>query len=546
MKHFLLLMCLVFWASIHCSAQQNTAYKSLDTKNPIVFGGDYIIYQDDTFTLGPKAFFIDGQLTDAEVAAYPYVYNSVRKAAEKLTDGAEESPMVLYLAPYVYWIDDPDDPALRVSTDKGPPYGLVIKCEWLRFYGLTDKPENVVLASNRGQTIGAEGNFTMFKFIGQGTSAENVTFGNYCNVDLVYPLKPQLNRKKRATAIVQAQLIHCNGDKIVARNTHFISRLNLNPFVGGKRVLFDRCHFESTDDALCGTAVYLNCTLDFYSSKPFYHTTGTGAVFLNSDIRLFTRGEQYFTKVEGQLAVVDTRFTAETSLDIGWMDIPPKEMRNYQHNVSLNGKDVVISKNSPASTVQMAGKEVLDAYRFVHRDNVVYNTYNLLSGNDGWDPMGIREIVLAAEKEREKNYSMLPVQLLVSPTRLSVETGKNRAGLSAKVLRFGNFELEAETVSWHVAPEDSALVKLEVSKTGSNCQVIPTNTGDRSRQVIITAATPSGLEAASVIEVVPPVLDAPQFSSLPEIKLQKNGKLQLEYKLATAYADQSLVRFSCS
>ncbi|MEZ4892837.1 MAG: hypothetical protein R2778_07445 [Saprospiraceae bacterium] len=75
-----------------------------------------------------------------------------------------------------------------------------------------------MLACNRGQTIGAQGNFTMFRFYGDGTSSENITFGNYCNVDLEFPLKPELSKKKRAEAIVQAQLIHCDGDKIVAQH----------------------------------------------------------------------------------------------------------------------------------------------------------------------------------------------------------------------------------------------------------------------------------------------------------------------------------------
>jgi hypothetical protein len=272
-------------AALACPAQQVAGYKSLDARNPVIFAGDHIIYQGKTITLGPKAFFIDGQLTDEEASKYPYVFNSINKAAEHLTNGTVESPMVLYIAPYVYWIDDPDDPAVRIGQGGQSPYGLIINCEWLRFYGLSDNAENVVLACNRGQTIGSQGNFTMFRFSGNGTSSENITFGNYCNVDLIYPLKPKLGRVKRASAIVQAQLIFCDGDKIVARNTKFISRLNLMPFVGGKRVLFDRCHFECTDDALCATGVYLNSTLDFYSSKPFYATTGTGAVFLNCELK---------------------------------------------------------------------------------------------------------------------------------------------------------------------------------------------------------------------------------------------------------------------
>ena len=193
-------------AVLVCSAQNDAPYKSLDAGNPVVFGGDHIIYKGKTIMLGPKAFFIDGQFTDEEAAKYPYVFNTVNKAAEHLTDGTEESPMVLYIAPYVYWIDDPDDPAIRVGKDGQSPFGLIIDCEWLRFYGLSDNAENVVLACNRGQTIGSQGNFTMFRLTGDGTSSENITFGNYCNVDLEFPLKPGLGRVKRASAIVQAQL----------------------------------------------------------------------------------------------------------------------------------------------------------------------------------------------------------------------------------------------------------------------------------------------------------------------------------------------------
>ena len=104
----------------------------------------------------------------------------------------------------------------------------------------------------------------------------------------------------------------------MARNTRFMSRLNTGPFWGSKRTLFDRCHFESTDDALNGTAVYLNCTFGIYSSKPFGHTSGTGAVFLNCDIQSFTREKQYFVKGTGPVAAIDTRFTAE-NLRLYWL-----------------------------------------------------------------------------------------------------------------------------------------------------------------------------------------------------------------------------------
>ncbi|MCX6333343.1 MAG: hypothetical protein NT092_03465 [Bacteroidia bacterium] len=552
-------------ALLSVSGQRLSSYKPLDPANPVVFGGDYILYRGETIKLGPKAFFIDGQLSDNEASKYPYVFNTINKAAENLTDGTEESPMILFVAPYVYWIDDPDDPAIRVGKNGQSPFGLVIDCEWLRFYGLSDNAENVILACNRGQTIGSQGNFTMFRFSGDGTSSENITFGNYCNVDLKYPLNPELSRVKRASAIVQAQLIMCNGDKIVARNTRFISRLNLCPFVGGKRVLFDRCHFESTDDALCATGLYLNSTFDFYASKPFFAATGTGVILLNCDIRAFTRGNQYFTKGNGQVAILDSRLTTETANYWGWREITPDETRNYQYNVSFNGKPVFIGKTDPASTVDMTGKPVLDAYRFVRRGEVVYNTYNLLCGNDDWDPMGIKDIVLAAEKEIGNKYTMLPVQLLISstlvttekkseisdeapfaqmfnpPARIIIETKKNSARLTAKVNRFGNCELKGQIVNWTVAPGQKSLVDLKVSEDGMTCDVIPVNTRDETIEVIVSASTPSGLQAACVLMVAPSRLDPPQFILLPKISKPVNGKLILNYKLDMRFEDQSLV-----
>jgi len=539
---------LLFTVCLFSRAQEKIPYQSLDSKNPILFTGKTIVYKGKTIELGPKSFFIDRQLTDAQIAKYPYVFNSINAASKQLTNGSETSRMTLYIAPNVYWIDDPDDPEIRKPEGNASvPYGLVIKCEWLRFYGLSDNFENVVIAANRGQTIGAAGNYTLFKFSGEGTSAENITFGNYCNVDLNYPLKPELNRIKRASAIVQAQLIHCDGDKIVARNTRFISRLNLCPFVGGKRVLFDRCHFESTDDALCGTAVYLNSTFDFYSSKPFYWTRGTGAVFLNCDIKSFTSGNQFFTKANGQLAVIDTRFSAENTINLAWNDNLPKETRNYQYNVSLNNKAVLIGNNNPTSTIDMNNLKVLNAYRFNYKGKTIYNTYNLLCGNDDWDPMQIKDIIAVAEKEQNQKLSQLPIQLVVSPTQISIESNKDKALLKATVNRFGNYELKGEKITWSVAPENKTIVSLKPNEDGSECEIIPNNSNDEVRTVIVTAKTASGLEAASVIYVAPPKLESPKFKETPQLSKIRNGNLKVQYQLDSAFKDQSQISwFRCT
>lgn len=545
MKTYLITLILsVFFLSSF--SQKLINYTSLDSKNPIDFKGDYILYQNKKIELGPKAFFVDGQLSDEDLGKYDYVFNSINEAAKHLINGTEDEPMVLYVAPYVYWIDNPDDPEIRLPKKiGGAPFGLEIECEWLKFYGLSEEPQNVVLACNRGQTMGAKGNFTMLNIVGNGTSAENVTFGNYCNIDLEFPLKPELNREKRGSAIVQAQLVFCRGDKIFARNTHFISRLNLCPFYGGKRTLFDRCHFESTDDALAPKGVYLNSTFEFYAPKPFGHTSGTGAVLLDCDINSFTRGEQYLVKSRGQIAAVDCRMESEHANYWGWKEKTPTEERHYQFNNSLNNKAVFIDTHHSYATVDMKDKNVLNAYRFQYKGEVIYNIYNLLRGDDDWDPMNIKEVVLAAEKEQNKSLINLPTQLIVKPTRISLETGKDTAELKAQLYKFGDFETKVKAIHWALAPEYKSLVKLLPGSDG-RCKVIPTNNSDETKEVVIVASTPDGLEAASVIYIKPAFLEAPKFSQFPQIE-NTDGNLKVNYKLDMRFEDQSLVSwYRCS
>lgn len=523
------------------------SYESLDTNNPIELKENAFVYQGVEKELGPLAFFIDAQLSETEAARSPYLFRSVNEAAQHLLDGSEEEPMTLYIAPNVYWIDDPDDPAVRKGKNGGRPYALEIECEWLRFEGLSQDPRNVVLACNRGQTMGSQGNFTMFHISGDGTSSENLTFGNYCNVDLEFPLKPELGRKKRGSAIVQAQLIICNGDKIVVRNTRFISRLNLCPFVGAKRILFDRCHFESTDDALCSTGVYLRSTLDFYSGKPFYRTSGTGAVFLDCDIRSYTRGRQYFTKSNGQLAVVDTRISSDVVGYIGWNDVTPIETRNYQQNVQLNGQLYLIGQDNAQSTVLLDEASLLNAYKFSFKGETIYNTYNLLKGDDDWDPDTIKEQVLQAESSQGVAFTDLPVQLNVTPTRVAVETGKEPITLLAQALRFGSYESDTTQIDWSLSPEYEAFATIEPSEDGKSCSVVATNPQGETRQIVVVARTPSGLQAASVIDISPKRLAPPAFTELPVIDEPLAGQLTVNYGLGMRFEDQSLVSwYRCS
>ena len=171
-------------------------------------------------------------LLDAEAgkdSKREFVFTTFQEAASHLDDSC-----TLYIAPGVYWVDDPDNPEIAVGKDGREPFGCVIRCRNLRLIGLDGDARNTVLASQRGQTQGAIGNFTMLDIWCDSLKVENLTLGNYCNVDLDYPLNPALSRKKRSEAITQAHVGYVHGKSLTARNVRFISRLKLNHHNGAR------------------------------------------------------------------------------------------------------------------------------------------------------------------------------------------------------------------------------------------------------------------------------------------------------------------------
>lgn len=524
MKYIIVFICAALF-SILAHAQD---YKPLDSDDPVVFKDGKVIYQGKEIVLNEKALYVDGQLSKEEARRYPFVYNSVNEAVEHLQPGTEDEPMTVYIAPYVYWVDNPDDPEVRKPiSGQRAPFALIVNCPWLKLYGLTQKPENVVLAVNRGQSQGAYGNFTLMDYYGDGLLLYNMTLGNYCNIDLVYPLKPEFNRARRMDAITQAQLIFARGDKNQAHNVHFLSRLNLNPIFGAKRTLFNRCYFEMTDDSLCKSGVYLNCGLTFYGSKPFGSTQPIGgAIFLNCDLYVKTTSEQYLVKSGGPLTLIDTRYHCDHPIYIGWNQDPTVERRFYQSNVTLNGKPIQLEAKMPEVTVDITSHPLLDAYKVVCNRKVIYNTYNLLAGMDDWDPMGVKEDIIKAEGILGRRLREIPVHLGFQTATDTVEAGKAGHAMFAIARRHSDFDGFVPNLKWEY---NSALLSLE----GDNSQKIlrSVNCSDSTCTTVIRLISDLGLEAAKVIVAKPSIWAAPEFKSSPVISLNKKGLLTLDYTL---------------
>lgn len=180
---------------------------------------------------------LDANLDQNENAAY--CFRTFQEAVNHLGDSC-----ILYVAPGVYWVDNPDDPEIKVGKDGREPFGCVVKCRQLRIVGLDTLAQNTVLAAQRGQTQGAVGNFTMLDIWSDSLVVENLTLGNYCNVDLDYPLNPALSRKKRSDAITQAHVGYVHGKWLMAIS------LPTQPNIRGRSIPINPCGSTARDSTV--------------------------------------------------------------------------------------------------------------------------------------------------------------------------------------------------------------------------------------------------------------------------------------------------------
>lgn len=570
-----------------------TGYTSLDKTEPITFDGMSVVWQGKSFTLDENTIFLDYRLEESQISHNPYAFNNINDAAAALKDGTENKPMMLLTAPGVYWVDDPDDPEIRVpKPGEYFPLGMKIRCDHLYFYGLNNDPDNVVFAVNRGQTQGASGNFTMFSIEGKGLRSENVTFGNYCNVDLEFFLAPELSRKKRAEAIAQAQLFMYRSKDGVAINTNFISRLNLLPFA----MTYLNCHLESSGHASFFNSVYIGCSIDLYSLN------FASGKFFDCDIYLMPFSNNYkdkekyrFGLLDGQgngLVCVDTRFHRSKDLvdagipaEISWDRVPQTQTtRSYQHNVTLDGKPYVIQEYAtPGATVVIPdGSDLLKAYKLIYNGKTYYNVPNILSGFDPFNYTDTIKAAAVADGNPENSYLNIPmtVSLLLAPksnirdnvlpdkavvdgnsgnsnldipktlsllmklkSKITIRSTQTEAVLHYNVLPAG-YENSTALGEWLFRTKDSSksqYVRISDNKNGT-ITVSGTNKTKEAIDVIIVARNTLGIEAAIELTIEPPYIDAPKLVREPVITKPENGSVKLDYELILdGMKDESLI-----
>ena len=419
-------------------------------------------------------------MIDAETTVNAkHIYRTFQDAAARIADANNAEGITVYIRPGVYWIDDPDDNTVKIGENGREPFGMVLRCAptaKLRLIGMGSRPEDVVLASQRGQRQGAVGNFTMFDIWCGCLTVEKLTMGNYCNVDLVYPKNPKLNRPRRSDAITQAHVGYVHGDSLVAKKVRFISRLNLNPLNGAKNSYYEDCHFECTDDALNGNATYRHCNFDLYGEKPFWSTFGDGALFVDCDFHVMGNNRtMYFCKRGGPVTVVNSRYHAPSdSMYIGWTAYPQRWLRCYQKGFTLNGKPYTIGNRQPQNTL----------------------TPDFL--NDAMQR---------------------PPHLTISQHEATLRTGEDDLTLTAP-----------GADGWRVEQGYEQYATLRVGSDGT-AVVTPTNNTDETVDFCVVATTADGRESACLLTVKPSILPPPGYVKAPEIR-QDGRQIFLDYELA--------------
>jgi uncharacterized repeat protein (TIGR02543 family) len=488
----------------------------------------------------------------AEELQSPYVASSLQTLGAL---SADERALTLpagttvYVAPGVYWTDRT---YREGGVIEGPNIGLSILGEDVSFLGLTDDATDTIIAGNRGEGgetgLGANGSWYTLG-ISTGFHSENITIANYAQEDLVYPRDPSQNIAKRLDSKNHAEVLtraHGTGapDRLYFENMRFVGYLNMMIGLAPARAYFLDSFFQLTDDAIFSgdTVVYEDCTFHLFGNHPSFSGAGNGGLaavlgstvvgmpqMTSTDLYLAKQSTPIGPEANAIFAVLDTRFTGRIE-SVEWENVVREDARHFVANNTIgeDGTPLVISPSEPQTSVTLSG-DALNAFKVGDE----YNVYNLLKGDDGWDPKG----QYGPDWEA---YANLPYRFLVGATGKTLsshETGDtNRAVLTPAPAPVGS--VEPADVVWQY---DTSLLDGTVDPTTGVLTLTakPNDTG-AIIETVATATLPSGLSAGATLRVRPVPVDAPVVSTT-SIALAENVA-SLDYTLdQPAYRDVSVI-----
>jgi len=467
-----------------------------------------------------KAKFLDLSTSNVIVDAYleesrrtGFTFRTLQELkAANIPDGT-----TVNFAPGVYWTDDYKDPATANTPAHPGLIGISFPQAGLTFKGLTSNADDVRIAGNRGQTIGANGNWNVIG-IGTNFSAYNLTVANYTTVDLVFPRDPTQNLKRRTDARVQAQTITTASgvstlDKMYFENVRFVSFLNLIA-IGPVRAYFKNSYFQLTDDAIAGggTNVFENCTFDFYGSHPSFGGSTTIAAFLRSTFNFHNDSPTFwFSKSGGGgWVLIDNVFKGPKE-EIRWENIQRPDVKQYVfNNIYADGTPVVFDPRYPLVT-QTLTSDSLKIFKIGDE----YNVYNMLKGSDGWNP----------SRQVSRNDTAFKFTMAANLTTVESDVATNEIVITPSFVPAASFPYSSLNFEY-----DTSLFNLVASSDNKLHLNAKLNSAGKSVDSVVKATAPNGLVAQVTLHINPQTVAAPVVVGMPTILIGQNtAALQIVY-----------------
>lgn len=490
-----------------------------------------IYYNGESVTLSEHALYVNQNLASSS----GYSYKTLQEAVANAIPGTKDNPTIIYLEPDVYWTDDYTKTEDR---DKNDLIGLIIPQAYITLVGMTGNRDDVVIASDRGQNAGANGNFNTIG-VGDGFHAKDLTIGNYCNVDLVYERDTTKNHTKRQEAVTQAQAVTkvpsiTDMDEWFFENCNIISRLNLfSRDDRPKRSLIKDCHLECTDDSL-GTGyitIFENCTFSLFSNTPcggasFYMQAFLGCEFTTqlSDNKTIT-----LCKNTKPFAFIDCDFKGDMT-GMEWKQSNfSDDIRQIVSNNTLNGQPLTISPDYPDLSVTPDGEQ-MKAFKY----NGEYNIYNLLNGvgYDEWDPLNQKDYMPTGTWNIQFDYPGIAKDVV------PVLQGNVSDSLQVTPVVLGGND---KTVTW--STEDDTLV-IEPQDDGTVIVKGDNSTLDNKKGCLV-ATVANGMKKVLHFTVTPKIFEAPVLSEKPVLSAPENGMINVTYAFTdnSEAADESIINW---
>lgn len=510
------------WVFVGWYTDKNTSVHMWDFLNEKVAGSMVLhakwVQVDETHRL-LNAYASAEELESPYVAATLQTLGTLSANQRELTLPVGTT---VYVAPGVYWTDLTYREGGVIA---GPNIGLSILGENISFIGLTDDATNTIIAGNRGEGgetgLGASGSWYSLG-ISSGFHSENITIANYAQEDLVYPRDPSQNIKKRIDSKNHAEVLtRANGtgapDKLYFKNTRFIGYLNMMIGLAPTRAYFLDSFLQLTDDSIFagGVNVYENSTFHFFGNHPSVSGAGNGGInvllgskivgmpqMTSTDVYLAKQSSAIGPNANGIFAIIDTQFTGRIE-SVEWENVVREDARHFVSNNTIGEghTPLVISPSQPQTSVTLTGN-ALNAFKVGEE----YNVYNLLKGNDGWDPKGQNNAEWAP-------YTHLPYRFLVGATGKTMYSDKtdntNKAVLTPAPAPADSVDVKNTVWSY-----DTNLLNGTVdAATGViTLTAKPNNTGAIVK-TIVTGTLPSGISGGATLYIRPTAVPAPVITA---------------------------------